>query len=329
MANKRKIYAALALMLVAFLIYLRHEKHPPLQNPPLIPQEDVNSPPENWKEYDSLLKIWPQLKEEKIESIRFCEVISLEYGYDMESDFQRNVNKFGYRERAADVVRWWPSNFRVPQENLSECIEIIDKVINDPQWRPSRCGSFDKMLIVTGKGNYIFPEEDCMSDKLGNFLVKYGVPGNERWYFVPPKEQTVAIAIFSNRHPKDRLDSGIVWPPIALFGDKRLAEELMGRPFEPKMVFDGREWLEKIVDAYEIASKDAEKARDRKDDSSTPTSKHWIVFLTQDEFYWRGIGIDDDKVIGGYMVGSKQLKSYFDELDLTKELSAKEPNTAE
>jgi hypothetical protein len=105
-----------------------------------------------------------------------------------------------------------------------------------------------------------------------------------------------------------------------LFGDKKEAEKLLGRSFEPKMVFEGREWLEKIINEYEVALKDAEETHYRRNDSSA--LKGWIVFLTQDEFYWRGIGIDEKSVFGEYIIESKQLKAYFDELNLTKELLA-------
>jgi hypothetical protein len=336
MVKRRKIYIALALILAVFLTYRGYERCLS-QNP--TPREDEKIPPENWKEYESLVKIWPRLKQEKIESIRFCEAISLEYGYDLETDFQQNVNAFGFRERAADVVRWWPSDYKVPKENLPECIEIIDKVIKDAQRIRYRVSSLEKMLIVTSKGNYIVhintdiskvagPKVyglEWMSHELGEFIVKYCIPSDERWYFVPPEEQTVAILIFSERKydPMKGLsahDSQIAWPPIALFGDKKLAEKLMGRSFEPKMIFEGRAWLEKIVDAYEIALKQAKELHYRRKDIYT--LKGWIVFLTQDEFYWKGIGIDENSVFEDYIIESKQLKAYFDGLGLTKELLA-------
>jgi hypothetical protein len=250
--------------------------------------------------------------------------MSPEYGYDLPQDFEENVNTFGYWERDADVVRWWPTDIKVPKEKLPGCIELIDKVMNDTQRTPSRCGSFAKMLIVTGKGNYIFPEEDCMSDELGKFLVKYCKPSHEHWYALPPKEQTVAIAIFSDRHPKNRRDSMLVWPPVALFGDKNEAEKLLGRSFEPKMIFERRAWLEKIVDEYEIAMMDAEEKHYREEDVSP--IKGCIVFLTREEFYWKEIGIDGSPVFGEYITESKQIKKYFDELGLTKELLVGEPN---
>jgi hypothetical protein len=251
----------------------------------------------------------------------------------------------GFRERSADVVRWWPTIYKVPSVNLQECIKIIDEAIKNAQDLRYRISPLEKMLIVTDKGNYIVhidtdiskvagPKvygEEWMSRELGEFIVKYCKLGYERWCFVPPKEQTVAILIFSERKydPMKSFgahDSQLIWPPVALFGDKKEAEKLLGRSFEPKMLFEGRDRLEKIITEYEIALKDAKETHYRRNDSST--LKGWIVFLTQDEFYWKGIDIEDDTVIGEYIIGSKQLKVYFDELGLTKELLAEEPNKA-
>ena len=122
-------------------------------------------------------------------------------------------------------------------------------------------------------------------------------------------------------------DSRLAWPPIALFGDKKEAEELLGRSFEPKMIFKGREWLGKMIDEYEVAMKDAEEKRWREEDDHP--CKGYIVFLTQDEFYWKEIGVYGNPVFGGYITESKLLKEYFDELGITKELSAGEPNETE
>jgi hypothetical protein len=275
-----------------------------------------------------MTEMWPQLKKEGIESIRFCYAMSPEYGYDTLSDFRENVNTFGFRERVAEVVKWWPTTNKVPKEKLSEFIEIIDESIKKADGTYISVSQIFKMMIITGKGNYIFlfPGEKCVSDELSKFLVEYCKPSHEHWFALPSKEQTEAIVIFSIRHTKDLHDSMLVWPPIALFGDKNEAEKLLDRSFEPEMVFEGREWLDKILDAYEIANKEAKEAHYRINDSSV--LKGWIVFLTQDEFYWKGIGIGDNTVIGESIKESKQLKAYFDELGLTKELLAGEPNAA-
>ena len=44
--------------------------------------------------------------------------------------------------------------------------------------------------------------------------------------------------------------------------------------------------------------------------------------------FW-AMGLDGDEVVGEHIVESKQLKEYFDELGLTKELLAGEPNAPE
>jgi hypothetical protein len=316
---KEILFVALAIVITGCLLGLANEKR---SSPKF--EENKGQPSANWKEYRSMVEIWPSLKQEKIESIRLCNAMSPEYGYDLPQDFEENVNTFGYRERAAEVVRWWPTDIKVPKEKLSECIKLIDKVVNDTQGVSYRCGSLAKMLIVTSKGNYIFPGGECIPDELSEFLMKYCKPSHEHWVALPPKEQTVAIIIFSHRHPKDRRDSALVWPPVTLFGDKDEAELLLCRSFEPKTIFVEREWLGKIVDEYEIAMKDAEEKRWREEDISP--SKGYIVFLTLEEFYWKEIGIDGNPVFGGYVTDSKQIKKYFDELGLTKELLAGEPN---
>jgi hypothetical protein len=53
-----------------------------------------------------------------------------------------------------------------------------------------------------------------------------------------------------------------------------------------------------------------------------------IVFMTQEKDYWKEIGIDANTVYDDY-IKSEQLKAYFDELGITKELLAGKPNTAE
>jgi hypothetical protein len=344
----KKIFIVFAVVIVVYLICLADENQP-TQKPDendlsfVASAKKKRSPSENWKEYEKLFYIWPRLKKEGIESIRFCNAISLEYGYDTLSDIHRNVNGSGCKERDANVVKWWPCRYKVPNEKLPECIKIIDRAMKKANREYQSVSPEEKMLIVTKKGRYIVRVvvivfervgreaygEEWDSPELAGFIAKYCMPTYKRSYFVPPKEQTVATLIFSKReydptHNFGPHDSRLAWPPAALFGDKKEAEKLIGRSFEPKMVFEGSEWLEKIVNEYEIALKDAEKEHYRRKEGYSP--KGWIVFLTQDEFYWRGIGIDDDTVIGDYIKGSKPLKAYFDELGITKELLAEEPN---
>ncbi len=340
---KKIIFIALALIIAVYLLCFANGERTRQK-----PEENEGLPSENWKEYHSIVGIWPRLKKEGIESIRFCSAFGLEYGEDNESDFWGDANtpddflgKFNTpRERAADVVRWWPSGYAISKENLTECIKIIDKTIkkvkkNGPHWMVSPS---TKMLIVTKKGRYIVhvemdisevagPKvygEEWMSRELGKFIAKYCIQAYKQNYFISPEEQTVAIVIFTHKHPKSGYDSMLIWPPIALFGDKKEAEKLLNRSFEPKMIFEGRDWLEKIIDAHEIAFNEAKEAN--YPEKGIHATKGWIVFLTQDKFYWHGIGINENSVLEDYKIESKQLKAYFDELGLTDELLTGEPN---
>lgn len=350
MAKRRKIYIALALVLVVFLIYRGYERRPS----------------QNWKEYRSLVKIWPRLKKEKIESIRFCQGESQYNG----TFFQEMVTTFSFHIIDANVVKEWPLGFEVPKENLPECIKIIDKIMKNaqrPWWLGGKCwrvSPLEKMLIVTDKGKYIFhvvtdisevagPKvygEEWMSYELGKFLAKYCFPSIEYKYDLPPKEQTVAILLYPPKYS----------PPLAIFGDKKLAEKLLfetkflddpngikgigelykftrlrtfgvetrvegreiiiGNQLEPKKIFEGRDWLEKIMDAYEIALKEA-KEREKYYPGMPESFNARLVFMTQDGDCWKEIGVDENAVFDDY-IKSQRLKAYFDELGLTKELLA-------
>lgn len=326
--KKKKIFIALALILVVYLICRGYERWPT----------------QNWREYRSLVKIWPRLKKEKIESIRFTQPMSPQTGLENESFFQEMVTTFGFRVRDANIVESWIPGFEVPKEYLPECIKLLDNAMKDAEprwhiWREYIPVWLGRMLIVTDKGKYIVHvetdiskvarakvyAEEWKSYELGKFLVKYCIPDHEYKYVVPPKEQTVAILLVSN-------DTTLfVSPPIALFGDKKLAEKIIGNSLEPKKVFEGRAWLEKIINAYEIAAKEAEDREKEKKESYYPGDIYSldgrIVFITRDGFYWKGIGIRKNTVYDDY-IESEQLKAYFDELGLTKELSAGKPNTA-
>ena len=77
------------------------------------------------------------------------------------------------------------------------------------------------------------------------------------------------------------------------------------------------------MDAYEIAFKEAEEKE--KYYPGLDNSVGRIVFMTRDGNYWKEIGIGENAVYDDY-IKSEQLKAYFDELGLTKELLAGEPN---
>jgi len=350
----KRLFTALALVLVVYLIYKGYERWPS----------------QNWKEYRSLVRIWPRLKKEKIESIKFCQGDS----WYNDTFFQLMVTTFSFRIIDANVVKEWDTNYEVPKENLTECIKIIDKTMKKAQ-RPWWLGGISypiwplaKMLIVTNKGKYIFhietdiskaagPKvygEEWMSYELGKFLANYCRPDLEYKYDLPPKEQVVAVLLYP---PKQS-------PPLAIFGDKKLAEKLLfetnfsdnpngirglgelykltrlcrfgvetsiegkeivtGNELKPRKIFRGRDWLEKIMDAYEAALKEA-KEKEKYYPGMPDSFDARIVFMTQDRDCWKEIGIDENTVYDDY-IESEQLKAYFDELGLTKELLAKKPS---
>jgi hypothetical protein len=350
---KKIIFVALALVLIIYIIYRVYERWP-LQN---------------WKEYGSLVKIWPRLKKEKIESIRFTDSLSREN----DTIFQLMITMFSFRIIDANVVKEWPSGYEVPKGNLPECIKIIDKVIKNVQkpwwlWGCRPVSPLEKMLVVTDKGKYIFrvatdisevdrPKvygRDWSSYELGRFIAKYCCPDIEYKYDLPPKEQVMAVLLYP---PK-------ISPPLALFGDKKMAEKFIFEPkflndpngikgaaeiykftrlrtfgvetkiegkeiitgteLKPEKIFEGREWLEKIMDAYEDALKEA-KEKDKYYPGMPDPFNARIVFMTEEGDCWKKLGVDANSVFDDY-IKSEQLKKYFDELGLTKELLAAEPN---
>ena len=92
-------------------------------------------PQNNWREYSTLVGLWPHLQKEKIERISFCDE---DLGVDIDSWASRDV----------------------PKENLDECIRLIDNAMRNAdhnfQWGPYWQG---RMKIITDKGKYLVPAE--------------------------------------------------------------------------------------------------------------------------------------------------------------------------
>ena len=356
--KKKKLFIAFALVLAVYLTYRGYERWPS----------------QNWKEYRSLVRIWPRLKREKIESIRFTQPMNPQTGLENETFFQEIITTFSFRIRNTNVIKEWPAGIEVPKENLQECIKIIDKAMKgkSPSWG---LGGIDiwlgRMLIVTDKGKYIVHVETDISEvagpkvygeewasyELGKFLAKYCFLNLKYKYILPPKEQVMAVLLYPPKFS----------PPIAFFGDKKLAEKLLfetkfsddpngilglgelykhtrlrkfgiesriegkeiitGNELKPRKIFGGRDWLEKIMDAYKAALKEAEE--EEKYYPGMPNSFDVrIVFMTQDQDCWKEVVIDENEntVYDDY-IKSEQLKAYFDELGLTRELLAEKPST--
>jgi hypothetical protein len=135
-------------------------------------------------------------------------------------------------------------------------------------------------------------------------------------YFVPPTDGTLAILLCL---PYSYGDS---YQPLALFGDKKLAEKLMGKSLEPKKIIEGRDWLKKIMSAYSDAIKEAKEKNFHRQGYEFMGQ---IIFVTAKKGYMQQIDVDANTVYNNYME-SKTLKKYFDELGLTDGLLAGEPN---
>lgn len=323
-------------------------------------------PSNEWVRCERIEDIWKYLENEKVQKITFCV-----FEPDNSPD------------------KWWTWGEVVEPEKIKHTLQLI---------RASKIDGyigvicFGRMKIITDRHKFIIPvtwdDKEIFSYRwesaeLRKQLWKWGFPGPEYNYVLPPKEKIIAILLYPN--PSETV------PPLALFGDKKLAEKLIFEPdvkddpngtkgpaglykttrlcqfgvkskeevgkyiydkeLEPKHVFQGRGWLEKIVDAYEAAIKEAEK-REKYFPMGLDNPIGRIVFMTEDvnywkeeigidanaifsdtrspllpRDYWKEIGIDANTVFDDY-IKSEQLKAYFDELGLTKELLAGEPNEA-
>ena len=146
------------------------------------------------------------------------------------------------------------------------------------------------------------------------------------WYvgeklYIPPTNETNAILLYS---PRD----AALFAPTALIGDKKEAEKLTGMRIKPEKIIEGRERLEKMMDAFGIAFKEIIEEK-----RPAPPNYHYhncgkIIFITQNRDYViEGSDFGECDTYYKYM-GSGLLKQYFDELGITKELLAGEPNKA-
>ncbi|MGD0784226.1 MAG: hypothetical protein ABR969_00215 [Sedimentisphaerales bacterium] len=299
--KKKKALIAIGLILSIYLSYKVYEYWPAEKT-------------ENWKMCDSLIRIWPRLKSEGIENIKFCFVFNPQTRFrGSGSDNIKGILSF--RVIDANIVKWWTLYQEVPKDCLPECVNIIDKAMKG-MWCKLLFSSIsgirasEKMLIVTKKGKYIvtatMDNSSICSDTWKTEELKCGLIDGAQ--FVPPKEQIVSIVIFRQIHdPGDRL---LDFNPVALLGDKKMTEKLFGKTLTPKLIFEGRDELDKIVDEYNASSREKKQ----------PTNDEYcLIFVTKDWFYWKAIYFDANTVYDRYMA-SKPLKAYFDELSLTKEL---------
>jgi hypothetical protein len=291
-----------------------------------------------WEEYNWLDCIWEYLEKENVQRIAF----------------------YGHEGLWAEITE--PQKIKEVLKLLREAMEKEkDRFANEG----IVVGHGDRMQIVTDKHKFIIPiggstrEDDAIrglgwtSPELRKQLWKWSCDNKVYKYDLPPKEQIVAVLVFPREYSPP-------FQPLALFGDKKMVEKILfensipddpdgtkgyrfswlynfgieskyeagkiipsSTELEPKKIFASRIWLEKIIDAYEDALKEAEARKEFPFKHYIPAGR--IVFMTQERNYWKGIGIDENSVFDNY-IKSEQLKEYFDELGLTKELLAGEPN---
>jgi hypothetical protein len=181
MKKHKLLIIAVGLVFIVFLIYWTYN----------------NRPTHGWKEYKSLVRMWPRLQNEKIESITFCKVDFERLRAEDESFWQEMNATFSYRIRDANEVRLWPVIFDVPKKKLPELATIIDKAmkgVNPNWWHSSTMAWSERMLIVTDRGEYIVHDIDIHVTKLGSsyvrgqewksyelgeYLKKYGFPASD------------------------------------------------------------------------------------------------------------------------------------------------------
>jgi hypothetical protein len=312
---------------------------------------------QKWRESRGLVSLWPQLQKETIESITFCSATAEELYTRCSNEYKEFPEENSFRLRSDKDVKTWPVKYSIPKANLSECIQIIDKAIDNPIL--CHCGLDERMLITTNKGKYIvwvFTEikdtnrpvvsgEDWGGFELGRFIAKYCCPDYNYKYSIPPKKEVIAIMLY----PKE------FSPPLAFFGDKKLAEKLIFDPnvkdnpkgligladlykfgrvrtfgietrkengktiwdkeLKLKKIFEGRQWLERIMDAFETAIQEAEE-KEKYYPGSKIAFNAKIVFMTRDSECWKEIVIGKSAVYDDY-IKSEPLKAYFDQLGLT------------
>ena len=295
-------------------------------------------PSGNWIKCNKVKYVRRYLRKEKVQKIAFCYLGA-------------------YDENMPDT---WKGYEIVEPERIKQTLQLISSAKKDINAANLWLG---RMVIITDKHKFIIPVErgskavygwDWTSKELEKKLWEWSDNRKVYKYDLPSTEQVVAILLYSSE------DSH----PLAIFGDKKLAEKLIFEPdvgddpngikgiadlykfaclrkfgfdlkkeagewiptsnkLESKNIFEGRDWLDKIIDAYEVA---LEQAIERKKyfPMELDSAVGRIVFMTHDGNYWKEIGIDENTVFDDY-IKSEQLKAYFDELGLTKELLAEKP----
>jgi hypothetical protein len=151
-------------------------------------------------------------------------------------------------------------------------------------------------------------DELGITDEMGRSKFKFDFMG---WNDVLKVNEIKAILLY----PYPLINN--VFTPFALIGDKKATEKIMGISIEPEKIIEDRDWLVKIIDAYENVRKEVKENKSYLNFGGD--NQRWqIIFVTANKGY-------EDSIYDQYME-SEPLKKYFDELGLTKELLVGEPN---
>jgi hypothetical protein len=205
------------------------------------------------------------------------------------------------------IARGGTIRFVTPTEGFMRTIGIDEETLHDRY--------MESILLKK-----YFDELGLTNELLSGFSIV-----GARKYHLPPTDKVVSILLY---RPYRDADNCYFSCPAALIGDKVLTEKHMaeagkleGKSLEPKKTIEGRDWLVKIMDAYRAELKEAEENKFLR--GGNP--KREIIFVTAKQGYMKPIDVDANTVYDRYME-SELLKKYFDELGITDELLAGEPN---
>jgi hypothetical protein len=291
-------------------------------------------PSTDWIECDDLNELWRYLKKEKIEKISFCwagyEDLSPEKWWTWGEIEEPNKIKLTLQLIYDGRTKWI---IKIACNGRIKIITNKHKFFMPAEWDNKRVYSYW-----------------WKSRELRKQLWKWGFPDingldEEYNYSLPQKEETIAILLYPGK---------IGNPPLVLFGDKGLAEQFVfgdnfvnqiasdklhelaamralgikreknngettfDKHFDAQKIIPGREWIDKIMYAYEISLKEIEK-KEKYFPEDMDSFNNRILFITKERVYWKGISIDANSVYDDY-IRSERLKAYFDELGITKEL---------
>jgi hypothetical protein len=282
---------------------------------------------DNWIECLKVKYVQRYLRHEKVKEIDFG-MVENEHNVNSLQKFGRGIIEPEKIKRMLQLISTAKKDMNMASIWLERMIIITDK---------------HKFVIPIGGGDRATYGWDWTSQELSKQFWQWRENHEVYKYELPSKEEVVAVILYSLRKPPRYAYYLIKSPPLVLFGDKKLTEKLIFEKFgklsdfgvgyrkeaseyiydkelKPEWIYEGNEWLEKIMNAYEDAFKEADK-REKYFPMELDKPIGNIVFIIMEKEYRKEIGIDASTVYDDY-IKSERLKKYFDELGLTKELLA-------